>query len=42
MATKAPSLQSETRVSEHAQAAHGLALVRMTVEAMFVWVFCRI
>ena len=39
MGTNAPLARSETRVVEHAQAANGLALVRVTIGAMFMWVF---
>jgi len=39
MATNAPSLRSESTVSPHPQSANGLALVRVTVGAMLVWVF---
>lgn len=39
MATKAISLQSETTVTHGGQAASGLAIVRVTIGAMFVSVF---
>src|SRR3954469_18431099 len=39
MATNAPSLENKTAVAHQAQAANGLALVRVTIGAMFVWVF---
>src|SRR3954468_9134517 len=39
MATNAPSLENKTAVAHQAQAANGLALVRVTIGAMFVSVF---
>src|SRR5256885_13714588 len=40
MVTNAPAPRSDlARVVEHPQAANGLALVRVTIGAMFVWVF---
>lgn len=39
MTTDSPSLRSGSTVSEHAPAANGLALVRVTIGAMLVWVF---
>jgi uncharacterized membrane protein YphA (DoxX/SURF4 family) len=39
MATKAISLQSEPTGTHRGQAASGLAIVRVTIGAMFVWVF---
>jgi uncharacterized membrane protein YphA (DoxX/SURF4 family) len=38
--SKATPLQNDTvRVAAHPQAANGLALVRLTIGAMFIWVF---
>ena len=39
MATKATLLHSEATTAHPAQAANGLALVRVTIGAMLVWVF---
>jgi uncharacterized membrane protein YphA (DoxX/SURF4 family) len=39
MTTIATSVRSETTVAHQPQAANGLAIVRLTVGAMFVWVF---
>ena len=39
MATNAPSRHSETSLASRAQAGYGLALVRVTIGAMFVSVF---
>jgi uncharacterized membrane protein YphA (DoxX/SURF4 family) len=39
MTTSATSLQSEITVAHQAPAANGLALVRVTIGAMFLWVF---
>jgi uncharacterized membrane protein YphA (DoxX/SURF4 family) len=39
MTTIATSVRSEIRVAHQPQAANGLAIVRVTIGAMFVWVF---
>src|SRR6266404_5666345 len=39
MATIATSLRSDITVAHQPQAANGLAIVRLTIGAMFVWVF---
>jgi len=39
MATKATLLESETGEAQRQQSATGLAIVRVTIGAMFVWVF---
>jgi uncharacterized membrane protein YphA (DoxX/SURF4 family) len=39
MTTIATSVRSETTVAHQPQAANGLAIVRLTIGAMFVWVF---
>ena len=39
MTTTTTSLRSDAATQSHLQAANGLALVRLTIGAMFVWVF---
>jgi hypothetical protein len=39
MTTIATSVRSETTVAHQPQAANGLAIVRVTIGAMLVWVF---
>jgi uncharacterized membrane protein YphA (DoxX/SURF4 family) len=42
MVTNATTPRSDlARVVQHPQSANGLALVRVTIGAMFVWVFCE-